>query len=56
MLFSDNKSAGEYIKELLNIPSNYDVASIIAIGYKTSASENYSLEDIDRNRIHMENF
>ncbi len=53
---SKNKSAGKYICELLNIPSNYDIASIIAIGYKASASENHSLEDIDRSRVHMENF
>ncbi|MCK5153991.1 MAG: nitroreductase family protein [Spirochaetales bacterium] len=54
--YSENKSAGEYIKELLNIPSYYDVASIIAIGYKASTSVDSSLKDIDRSRVHLENF
>ncbi len=53
---SENISAGEYIRELLNIPPNYDIASIIAIGYKASASVDSNLEDIDRNRVHLENF
>lgn len=53
---SDNKTAGEYIRELLKIPSNYDVASIIAIGYKASSSKNHTLEDIDSSRVHLEIF
>jgi len=53
---SDEMSAGEYIRDLLKIPSNYNVASIIAIGYKSMPSVDYTLEDIDRNRVHLENF
>ncbi|MCK5673396.1 MAG: nitroreductase family protein [Spirochaetales bacterium] len=53
---SENQSAGKYIRGLLRIPSNYDVASIIAIGYKASPSIDSNLEDIDRSRVHMENF
>lgn len=54
--YSNDKSAGEHIRELLKIPSNYDVVSIIALGYKASASIDYSLEDIDKSRVHLEIF
>jgi len=54
--YTETKSAGEYIRELLKIPSNYEVASIIAVGYKASSSKDYSLGDIDRSRVHKEKF
>jgi nitroreductase len=32
--FDENQSASRYIKEKLNIPGNYEVESILSIGYK----------------------
>lgn len=54
--YSNNKSSGEYISELLNIPDNYEVEAIIAVGYKASASKDNTLESLDRKRIHLESF
>lgn len=53
---SENKSAGEYISDLLDIPGNYEVEAIIALGYKASTSNDYTLASLNKNRIHTEKF
>ena len=54
--FSESKTAGKYIKEHLNIPVNYEVEAIIAIGYKASALKGHTLESLDKSRVHIEKF
>jgi nitroreductase len=54
--YSENQIAGEYIAALLDIPHNYEVLAIIAVGYKTSTSENYTLESLNYSRVHKEVF
>jgi nitroreductase len=49
-------SSAQYIKEVLNIPKNYDVLSIIAIGHEASVRSPHSLESLNRNKVHIEQF
>ncbi len=54
--FSESITADNYIKEQLNIPAEYKVEAIIAVGYKDSPSNDHTLTSLDRNRIHTEKF
>lgn len=54
--YSDNRSSGKFISELLNIPDNYEVEAIIAIGYKASVSKDNTLKSLNKKRIHLEKF
>ncbi|HHX78058.1 MAG TPA: NAD(P)H nitroreductase [Firmicutes bacterium] len=47
-----NTSSGEYVKKVLNIPEQYDVECIIAIGYPDEEKEPYSVDNLDYNKIH----
>ena len=46
----------EYIKELLNIPSQYGVLNIVSIGYPDEDRKPYDLEKLAYNKIHSEKF
>lgn len=52
----EKKSASEYIKEELNIPEKYEVASILSIGYKGQERPAYEEKDIDFTKIHYNKF
>lgn len=54
--FSETISSNDFIKKLLEIPVNYEVESIIALGYKALPSKDKSLASLDRSRIHTEKF
>lgn len=54
--FSESKTAGKYIEEHLDIPINYEVEAIIAIGHKASVLKSHTLESLDKNRVHVEKF
>jgi nitroreductase len=54
--FSESKTADNYIKKQLDIPAEYEVEAIIAIGYKDSPSKDHTLASLNRNRIHREKF
>ena len=54
--FRVKKSASEYIKEELNIPEKYEVASILSIGYKGQERPAYEEKDIDFTKIHYNKF
>ncbi len=49
-------SAEEYTKQLLNIPADYGVLSIIAIGYPNQERKIINNEDLDWNKIHTNSF
>ncbi len=49
-------SSGDEIKQLLNIPSNYAVLSIIALGYKGETKAELDENKSDFKRIHWSNF
>ncbi|MFO7868927.1 MAG: nitroreductase family protein [Bacteroidales bacterium] len=49
-------SASEYIKQLLDIPAQFEVESIIAIGYKESDRKGAELSDLLYERLHKGSF
>lgn len=53
---SDDISAEKYVQELLNIPENYNVESVIAIGYKESENKPFDESKLLKDRIHIEKF
>jgi nitroreductase len=55
----DNKeggSASDYCRTVLNIPDNYEVASIIAMGYKQKERKPYTDEQLQREKVHFNKF
>lgn len=52
-MYDKNISASERTKQILNIPEQYEVASIIAIGSKEKERAPYSDKDLLMNRVHM---
>jgi len=55
-MHNESISAEDYVKEILNIPDNLSVESIIAIGYPAEKKTPVSSNDLNRNKIHMESF
>jgi len=55
-LHSSGISASDYIKDLLKIPLEYEVESIIAIGYKDEIRQEFDLNKAQIDRIHKEIF
>ena len=52
----DNRTAEEYIKELLGIPENYSVENIIAIGYPAEEKKPYSEDQLLYDKIHLNQY
>jgi len=46
------KTAEQYIRELLNIPENFKVESMIAIGYPAEMKSPHSTEDLQYEKVH----
>lgn len=55
-MHDESKSAENYIKELLEIPENYSVECMIAIGYKDEEKKPYTEEGLKYEKIHREKF
>ena len=53
---NDDKTAEDYVRELLNIKENYRIESIISIGYKGETNDPYSEDNLDFSRIHVNKF
>lgn len=54
--FDENTSTEEYIKDLLNIPTEYAIDSIISIGYPDQPLRVSSDENLLETRVHFETF
>ncbi|MCX0360292.1 nitroreductase family protein [Clostridium perfringens] len=54
--FDENTSTEDYIKKLLNIPSEYAIDSIIAIGYPDQQLRVSDDENLLETRVHFEAF
>ncbi len=54
--YNENISASEYLKEKLDIPENYEVESVISIGYKGQERPFYEDKDIDFTKVHYNKF
>jgi nitroreductase len=52
----DNLSAEDYIKNLLKIPDDYAIVCIIGLGYPDEEKQPHSKEELDYNKIHLEEF
>ncbi|TCT14381.1 nitroreductase [Natranaerovirga pectinivora] len=49
-------SSEHIVKELLDIPVNYRVESIIGIGYKDEEKESYNIDELQYNKVHLNKF
>ncbi len=52
----DFTSAGKYIKNLLDIPENYDVLNIVSIGYPDEEKKPFDEDQLAIEKIHYEKF
>lgn len=51
-MHDDEKKAEEFVKELMNIPENLRVESIISIGYPDEKKNPYIKEDLPYKKVH----
>ncbi len=51
-MHDQTKTAEQYIRELLNIPENFNVESMIAIGYPAEIKSPHSKEDLQYEKVH----
>lgn len=54
--FSDTVTAEEKVKEFINIPDNFNVESIIAVGYPDESKEGHNTKNLSKEKIHFESF
>ncbi len=50
------KTSDEEIRDLLNIPDNYAVLNLVALGGKGEQKKTYTENDFDKNKIHYEKY
>ena len=53
---SDDLLATDFIKKHLDIPDNFEVLAMIAVGYKAAKSTSHTLEALDMTRMHLGKF
>ncbi|MBN2059636.1 MAG: nitroreductase family protein [Deltaproteobacteria bacterium] len=49
---SDDRTAGEYIAELLGVPSGMEIESVIAVGYPDEHKPGHKKEDLQYEKVH----
>lgn len=54
--FNDNGDAENEVRKILDIPNNYGIVCILAIGYKEEYIRQYDENDIDVSKVHYERF
>jgi nitroreductase len=50
------KSAEQFIRELLDIPENFKIESMIAVGYPAEKKSGHQKEDLPYEKIHYDGF
>lgn len=55
-LHSEGQKAEEYIKDILDIPQEYVVESVITIGYPAEEKKPYDLEQLPFEKIHYDKY
>ena len=55
-MYDQTKSAQTYVQELLNIPENLKVESIIAIGYPAESKLPHRKEDLQYEKVHYNDY
>jgi len=53
---TEEKTAGDYIKELLGIPEKYSVECLIAIGYPDEEKKPYDEDMLQNQKLHINKF
>lgn len=53
---SGNQKSEDYVRELLDIPENYGVLSIIAVGYPDETKQPYDENMPDSDKLHLNRF
>ena len=53
---SDSKTAAEYVSDVLGIPDNFEILSIIAIGYPDEKKPPHLKDDLKYDRIHFNHY
>ena len=53
---TENQTAGEYVKSLLEIPAELEVMNIVSLGYKDEERKPYDLEKLLYDKIHYDKF
>ncbi|MBN2743719.1 MAG: nitroreductase family protein [Marinilabiliaceae bacterium] len=53
---ADGGASSDFVKKLLNIPADMQVASIIAIGYKAKERKPYTDDVLNWNKVHRNKF
>lgn len=54
--YKDNETAGARVSKLLDIPENYSVESIIAVGYPDEIKEGHKTDDLLYDKVHYEKY
>ncbi|WP_265444607.1 nitroreductase family protein [Acetivibrio straminisolvens] len=52
----NNEKAGDTVKEILQIPGEYEVECIIAVGYSDEEKKPYNVDGLPYNKLHFESF
>ena len=55
-MFNDQKSSEDYIKDLLNMPGDFKVESIIAVGYPVEKREPIRQEDLKYEKVRFNGY
>ncbi|WP_418965143.1 nitroreductase family protein [Cetobacterium sp.] len=53
---SDNIDSGEYVKNLLNIPEEFKIVSVISLGYPNEQKPPHNESDMDFSKLHFEKY
>ncbi len=55
-MYNDSQTSEDYIKELLNLPPEYRVESIIAIGYPAETKSPYGEDDLQYDKVYKNEY
>ena len=55
-MHTETETAGEYIRQLLNIPDNLEVLNIVTLGYKNEERKPYEEEKLSYDKLHRNTF
>lgn len=56
MAQNEQQSSGDFVKQLLNIPAQYEVLAILALGIPAEEKPRRQLEELHYEKIHRETF
>lgn len=54
--FNDNGDAEDEVRNILDIPENYGVLGIVALGYKDEEKQPHDIEKLDFSKVHYKGY